>query len=90
MSETLGDEYYPSFAPFLGFAGCAAAMILSCAGAAIAKIRYWYCWYRYFQARIDHEIIDSRSYVGYFIGVWIGCFSVDCRWIIAARKLLVI
>ena len=39
MSETLGDEYYPSFAPFLGFAGCAAAMILSCAGAAIGTAK---------------------------------------------------
>lgn len=39
MSEPLGDEYTPAFAPFLGFAGCAAAMILSCAGAAIGTAK---------------------------------------------------
>ena len=39
MSNVLGDEYYPSFAPFLGFGGCAAAMMLSCAGAAIGTAK---------------------------------------------------
>ncbi|KAG5418042.1 VMA11 [Candida metapsilosis] len=39
MSDALGDEYYPSFAPFLGFGGCAAAMMLSCAGAAIGTAK---------------------------------------------------
>lgn len=32
-------EYYPNFAPFFGFAGCAAAMILLCAGAAIGTAK---------------------------------------------------
>ena len=39
MSNVLGDEYYPSFAPFLGFGGCAAAMMLSCAGSAIGTAK---------------------------------------------------
>ncbi|ODQ79459.1 hypothetical protein BABINDRAFT_36962 [Babjeviella inositovora NRRL Y-12698] len=38
MSE-LGSEFTPNFAPFLGFAGCAAAMVLSCAGAAIGTAK---------------------------------------------------
>ncbi|ODQ66271.1 V-type ATPase [Nadsonia fulvescens var. elongata DSM 6958] len=33
------DEYSPNFAPFFGFAGCAAAMILSSAGAAIGTAK---------------------------------------------------
>jgi V-type H+-transporting ATPase proteolipid subunit len=33
------DEYAPGFAPFFGFAGCAAATILSCAGAAIGTAK---------------------------------------------------
>lgn len=39
MSELVGDEYYPFFAPFFGFAGCAAAMILSSIGAAIGTAK---------------------------------------------------
>ncbi|CCE83318.1 Piso0_003893 [Millerozyma farinosa CBS 7064] len=39
MSDTLGDEYTPAFAPFFGFAGCAAAMVLSCAGAAFGTAK---------------------------------------------------
>lgn len=35
----LSQEYYPGFAPFLGFAGCAFAMILSCAGAAFGTAK---------------------------------------------------
>ncbi|GMM34463.1 H(+)-transporting V0 sector ATPase subunit c' [Saccharomycopsis crataegensis] len=38
MSE-LSEEYSPAFAPFFGFAGCAAAMVLSCAGAAIGTAK---------------------------------------------------
>lgn len=39
ITRGLGDEYSPNFAPFFGFAGCAAAMILSCAGAAIGTAK---------------------------------------------------
>ncbi|OWB76695.1 hypothetical protein B5S32_g850 [[Candida] boidinii] len=33
------DEFVPAFAPFFGFAGCAAATVLSCAGAAIGTAK---------------------------------------------------
>lgn len=38
-SEVLANPYAPLYAPFFGFAGCAAAMILSCAGAAIGTAK---------------------------------------------------
>lgn len=39
MAEVLENVYAPFFAPFFGFAGCAASLILSCAGAAIGTAK---------------------------------------------------
>ena len=33
------NEFAPLYAPFFGFAGCAAAMVLSCLGAAIGTAK---------------------------------------------------
>ncbi|VEU21302.1 DEKNAAC102470 [Brettanomyces naardenensis] len=39
MSVIIDDEYAPAFAPFLGFAGCFAAMSFSCLGSAIGTAK---------------------------------------------------